>query len=339
MNVPMIEPGPRNLITDVGGLKVGNAEDEDARTGVTVVLPDQPAVAAVDVRGGAPGTRETDALAPGGLIEHAHGFALSGGSVFGLDAASAVAIWLSARGRGLDLGPLPIPIVPGAILFDLDNGGNKDWGESPPYRDLARRACENAAADFSLGNAGAGYGATAGALKGGLGSASAIDGAGLVVGALMAVNSFGSVVMPGTDSLWAWPFEQQGEFGNPPAPRPLPGGIDLEVPETGFPGTNTVLGIVATNVALDRNEARRIAIMAHDGIARAVRPAHTPFDGDTLFVLSTGALEVATGERRPAALGRLGSLAADCVTRAIARGVTGAKTIGAHPAYGTRPKN
>lgn len=335
----MIEPGPRNLITDVGGLKVGNAEDQEVRTGVTVVLPDNPAVAAVDVRGAAPGTRETDALAPGGLIEQAHGIALSGGSVFGLDAASAVAIWLAVRGRGLDIAPLPVPIVPGAVLFDLNNGGNKDWGETPPYRDLARRACENAAADFDLGNAGAGYGATAGALKGGLGSASVIDGAGLVVGALMAVNSFGSVVMPGTECLWAWPFEQQGEFGNPPAPPAGAGGIDLEVPEGGFPGTNTVLGIVATNAALDRTEARRVAVMAHDGIARAVRPAHTPFDGDTLFVLSTGAFEIAGDERRPAVLGRLGSLAADCVTRAIARGVTGAKTLGAHPAYGTRPEN
>jgi L-aminopeptidase/D-esterase-like protein len=205
-------PGPLNLITDVAGLSVGNAQDLGALTGVSVVLPDQPVVAAADIRGGAPGTREMDALDPAALVEGVHGIVLSGGSVFGLEAASGVVEWLSARGVGFTFGPqpLPCPVVPSAILFDLANGGDKSWRE-PPYRTLGRQACEAAGARFGLGNAGAGLGATAGVFKGGLGSASVVW-EGLSVGALVAVNSFGSPADPLTGELWAGPQALGAEY-------------------------------------------------------------------------------------------------------------------------------
>ncbi len=199
----MLRPGPRNLITDIDGIRVGNAEDHDAWTGVTVVLPTEPAVAAVDVRGGAPGTSETDALDPTCLIDAVHAVVLSGGSVFGLDAAVAVAAELGARGIGFAVRSARVPIVPSAILFDLLNGGIKNWGAEPPYRALARAALAAAEAaggsgDFALGNSGAGAGAKAGRLKGGLGSVSTVRDDGLQIGALIAVNPLGSVVMPGS---------------------------------------------------------------------------------------------------------------------------------------------
>jgi L-aminopeptidase/D-esterase-like protein len=213
----MIYPGARNLITDVPGILVGNAEDHAVRSSVTVVLPEAAAVCAVDVRGGAPGTRETDALDPGGLIEVVDAVVLSGGSAYGLDAAGGVMAWLAARGQGFRVGDASIPIVPAAILFDLHNGSDKAWDDLPPYRELGRRACAAAAREFALGNAGAGLGATAGKLKGGLGSASFVrergDGEPLTVGALAAVNALGAVTMPDSTVFWAWPFEQAGEFG------------------------------------------------------------------------------------------------------------------------------
>jgi len=324
----MIRPGPHNLITDVPGLQVGNSADAEALTGVTVVLPDRAAVAAVDVRGGAPGTHETDALDPTSLVEHADAILLSGGSAFGLDAVSGAMSWLPARDRGFRVGDVRVPIVPAAILFDLENGGDKDWGDRPPYRDLGLAACDAAATDFALGNEGAGMGATAGALKGGLGSASAMDDNGLVVGALAAANPVGSVVMQGQSTLWAWALEQDGEFGGqapPEAGVPLAPGF----PEILNPGANTTLAVVAVSAALTRAQARRVAIMAHDGIARAIRPAHTPFDGDTVFVLSTG-----DGDPPgPAMLARIGAIAADCTARAIARGVYEAESAGGRKSY------
>ncbi|NQV20183.1 MAG: P1 family peptidase [Rhodospirillales bacterium] len=330
----MARPGPRNLITDVDGILIGNAEDLNARTGVTVILPDQPVVAAVDVRGGGPGTRETDALDPSCLVERIHAVCLSGGSVFGLEAPSGVASWMSARGRGLAIGPLALPVVPAAILFDLMNGGDKSWGDLPPYRSLGRDACNAAATEFQLGNAGAGLGATAGSLKGGLGSASIVTEDGVQVGAIAAANPMGSVVMPGSSVFWAWPYEQDRELGGQTPPIAAGNDLELDLPGGGFPGTNTTLAVVATNLAVDRAGARRIATMAHDGLARAVRPVHTPFDGDTVFVISTGAKQIAGGaEALPAALSRAGSLAADCVARAIARGVYAADTLGDHPGY------
>lgn len=335
----MIVPGPRNLLTDVDGIAVGNAGSAPVRSGVTVVLPDRPAVAAVDVRGGAPGTRETDALDPTALVDRIDAVVVAGGSAFGLDAAQGVMSWLAGRGRGFPVGagPLRVPIVPSAILFDLLNGGDKGWGERPPYFDLGRDACEAAGPDFALGNAGAGLGAKAGPLKGGLGSASALLPDGLQVAALAAVNPGGSVVIPGTGTFWAWTLEQGGELGGqrPPA-RPIGLGDGLHRPVLApRAGENTTIGVVATNARLDRVEARRLAIMAQDGLARAIRPVHTPFDGDTVFALATGRAElpadIAAG--RAEALMRLGAAAADCMARAVARGVFEAESLGPYPAY------
>ncbi len=333
----MIRPGPRNLITDIDGILVGNAHDAAARTGATVVLPDRRVTAAVDVRGGAPGTRDTDALDPSGLVDAIDAVVLSGGSVYGLDAASGVVGWLAATGRGYAVRGTRVPIVPAAILFDLDNGGDKGWGDDPPFRRFGADACAAAAAEFDLGNQGAGCGAKAGGLKGGLGSVSAIDDeTGIAVGALIAANPVGSAVMPGQDSLWAWALELDGELGGQPVPTAAaPPTIDLPGPPSAdAPGANTVIGVVATNAGLSRAEARRVAIAAQDGIARAVRPAHTPFDGDTLFALSTDAM--ALPEPRPAALARICAMAADAVARALARGVYAADTLGEKPGYRSR---
>lgn len=337
-----IRPGPLNLITDVAGLTVGNAHDPGVRSGVTVVLPEDPVVAAVDIRGGAPGTRETDLLDPANSVAHIHGLVLSGGSVFGLEAASATANWLAERGRGLAVGTATVPIVPAAILFDLLNGGAKDWGEAPPYAGLARRACAAAAREFALGSAGAGYGAMAGVLQGGLGSTSAQTSDGIVVGALVAANPVGNTVMPDGRTFWAWPWEQAAEYGANPPPAPLPTkGADL-TPDIRLSGTrpaaNTILAVVATNAALTKAQARRVAIMAHDGIARAVRPSHTPFDGDSVFCLATAAWPLsAAPEPALATLATIGALAADCTARAIARAVYAASDIGAANPYRPPP--
>jgi L-aminopeptidase/D-esterase-like protein len=338
-----IRPGPRNLITDVEGIAVGNAQCEAVRSGVTVVLPDARTVAAVDVRGGAPGTRETDALDVTCLVDAVDAIALSGGSTYGLEAMSGAVAWLGARGRGFALGNTPrvSPVVPGAILFDLPNGGDKGWGETPPYRDWGRLACERAGRDFALGNSGAGMGAMAGNLKGGLGSASATDGT-LTVGALIAVNAFGSPTIPGTPHFWAAPYELTDEFGGLgwPATRPLPsaedpfGGTRADLAPLA-PGGNTTIGVVATNATLTKAEARRIAIMAHDGLARALRPVHSHVDGDSIFVLSTGKFALAEADRL-VQLMRLGSIAADCVARAVARGVFAAADLGDAVSYRTR---
>jgi len=328
-----LRPGPRNLITDVDGIAVGNAGDARLRSGVTAVIPLRPMLAAVDVRGGAPGTRETDALDPVTLTERVDAVVLSGGSAFGLDAATAVVGWLAAQGRGLQVGSAIVPIVPSAILFDLLNGGDKNWGEISPYAALGRAAAASAAADFALGNAGAGLGARSGVLKGGLGSVSSVSDDGLQVGALAAVNSRGDTTMPGSACFWAWALAQGGEVGEQ---RPPAGPLDL--PEPGPPtvliGTNTTIGIVATNAALGKAEARRVAIMAQDGFARAVRPIHTPFDGDSVFVLASGAWPLP--EPRPYSLLRVGAAAADCMARAVMRGVYEAESLGESVAYRDR---
>ncbi|MEN6542419.1 P1 family peptidase [Parvibaculum sp.] len=343
MNIGTIRKGKLNLITDVEGIAVGNAEDTDVRTGVTVVLPDEAAVAAVDVRGGGPGTRETEALDPACLVDAVHGLVLSGGSVYGLDAASGAVAWLGVRGRGFALGnsPLVAPVVPSAILFDLTNGGNKDWGEEPPYRALGREACERAGRSFSLGNAGAGFGARAGLFKGGLGSASAVSESGLAVGALIAANPFGSVVMPGSRAFWAAPYEMDGEFGGHGWPADMGFASrdpfdDTKAALAGVsPGTNTTIGVVAVNADLTPAEARRVAIMAQDGVARAIRPVHTPVDGDIIFVLATGRAPLGA-ENRAARIAWLGSLAADCVARSVARGVYEAESLGGIASYRER---
>ena len=321
----MAKPGAMNTMTDVPGLKVGQAQDDAVRTGVTVILPDERAVCGVDVRGGGPGTRETDALQPHTLVEAVDAIVLSGGSSYGLAAADGVAGVLGGRRRGFELMPDPAvpvsPVVPAAILYDLANGGDKHWGEIPPYAALGRRAVQAADRTFRLGRAGAGYGASAGRLPGGTGSASVVTDDGYTIGAIAAVNCFGSVKVPGTDAFWAAPFEIGGEFGD----VPFPASVDFDAEDWGVakfnpaPGTNTTIAVVATDAVLSSADAKRLAQMASAGFARAIRPVFTPFDGDVVFALSTGQRAMAD----PAAftLSRLGSLAADCLTRAIARGV------------------
>ena len=324
MNPGPARPGARNLITDVSGVKVGQAHDADVRTGVTVILPEVRSVAACDVRGGGPGTRETDALDPHNLVDALDAVTLSGGSVYGLAAADGVAAWLGAqrRGYGLVADPgVPVsPIVPSAILYDLANQGDKVWGEDPPYRRLGRAAALAAAGDFELGTAGAGYGAMAGRLKGGVGSASAVIFDGFTVGALAAVNSFGSVVAPGGRTFWAAPFEIAAEFGGLGTAGLVAAGDDWGLAKADpAPRTNTTIACVALDAVLTPSQARRIAVMAQDGMARAIRPVHAPFDGDVVFVLATG--RVPLGERADFQVARLGALAADTLARAIARGV------------------
>lgn len=322
-------PGPRNLITDVDGILVGNAEDAAACTGVTVVLPEGRAVAGVDVRGAAPGTRETDLLDPSCRMDGIDAICLSGGSAFGLQAADAVVQWLHARGRGFAVAGWQVPIVPSAIIFDLI-AGDKDWGDTPPYRGLAAAACDAVGADFALGNAGAGLGAHAGRLKGGLGSVSMVDDDGLQVGALVVANPVGAVTMPGSGTFWAWALEQDGELGGQHPPG-RPGGAEQALPADSRLGANTTLAVVATNACLDKAQAQRVAMMAHDGMARAIRPVHTPFDGDTIFALSTGRRGTELADVMTVA--RIGAMAADCVARAAARGVFMADGLGDSPGY------
>ena len=303
-------PGPRNLITDVPGLRVGQAQDAAARTGVTVILPDERAVAACDVRGGGPGTRETDALSPENLVDAIDAIVLSGGSVYGLAAADGVVSWLGARGRGYGLnarpGVPPSPVVPGAILYDVANGGDRNWGEDPPYRELGKAAVAAADLDFQLGTAGAGTGAMAGTLKGGTGSASVIAADGITVGAIVCVNSWGSVVAPGGRTFWATPFELNGEFGGLSSEglraRPDDWGLSKVDPAARM---NTTIACVATDVALTP--------------AQAIRPIHAPFDGDVVFALSTARRPLAEGDNFT--LARIGALAADTLARAVARAV------------------
>lgn len=331
----MVRPGARNLITDVPGLRVGNAQDPDAITGATVLTADVPFAAVVDIRGGAPGTRETDVLDPANLVGMADAIVLSGGSVYGLDAASGVSDALRQAGRGFRMTPAapPAPIVPAAILFDLTNGGNKDWPGETPYRALGRAAFESAGETFPLGNIGAGLGARAGAYKGGLGSASAVTDDGFAIGALVAVNALGSPLIPGSDVFWAFPFEQDGEFGSRRPRGALASDLDLPADMKGAirPGTNTTIAIVALDADVTRIELKRIAVMAADGFARALRPAHTPFDGDLVFAVTTAARAVP--EPRARHLMRLGSIAADTLSRAIARGVYEAKSLGPMTSY------
>jgi L-aminopeptidase/D-esterase-like protein len=323
----MAAPGPLNTICDVPGIRVGNAEDPTLVTGVTAILPDAPAVAAVSVAGGGPGTRGTTILGPAATMTHVHAVVLSGGSAHGLDAPGGAMDWLRKQGVGFRMGTVRVPIVPGAIIFDLMTGSPKHW-EGSPWWSLGRAAAAAAATDVALGNAGAGIGARAGGLKGGLGSASLVSER-AAVGALAVVNALGSTVVPGSAAFWAWPFERDGEFGGAAPPtRPLD---DLAFDFTPHAaGTNTTLGVIATDATLTRAEAERVAMMAQDGIARAIRPAHSPLDGDTIFVLATGARPL----RDPiAGVAEIGHLAADCLARAIARGVYAAEPLADMPSY------
>jgi L-aminopeptidase/D-esterase-like protein len=307
----------RNLITDVPGLKVGQAENIRLGSGVTALIFDEPAVASIDVRGGGPGTRETALLDPAQTVQGIDAITLSGGSAFGLDAASGVQAWLKEQGRGFAVGPARVPIVPAAILFDLNSGGDKNWGRFPPYRELGYAAASGAGAAFALGSVGAGAGATTVNCKGGIGSASARSADGVIVGALAAVNAAGSVLVGSGPWFWAAPFEQNREFGGRGLPETFPP-MAFDARTKGAPHTNTTLVIVATDAALTKAQAKRLAVMAQSGLSRAIYPVHTPLDGDVVFAASTG--------RRPLAdplfgLTRLGTLAGNVVARAIARGV------------------
>ena len=319
--------GPRNLITDVPGLKVGQAQDEKVKTGVTVILPDKASVAACDVRGGGPATRETDALSAENLVQEVDGIVLSGGSVYGMAAADGVAAWMGARNRGFAFGPRPgvppSPILPTACLYDLANGGDKAWGEQPPYRDLGVAALEAASEEFELGTAGAGYGANSGGIKGGLGSASVVSAQGFNVGALVAVNSLGSAIAPNSKQFWAAPLELGNEFGglgtDELAAAPEDYGRAMRPPPE--PRANTTIACIATDVALNRVEAQRVAIMAQDGLARALRPIHAPFDGDVVFVISTAQQDAPEAFPRAFLTTVIGAMAADVLARAIARAI------------------
>ena len=366
-----MKPGPKNCITDVSGIKVGHAQDMKLMTGTTVILPDTAAVAAVDCRGGAPGTRETDVLHSANLVEEVHAIVLSGGSAMGLDAASGASAWLKKKGRGFSVADgVSIPIVPAAILFDLLNGGDKSQIDEHTYFEFGKEAAAKASSKCALGNIGAGTGAKAGTHKGGLGTASLINKKsgnskdnGYTVGVLVAVNSFGSVTMPNRADFWAWPFERGNEFGGRGVPdfledslhdkdlqkiNELPLDFDfespfrqavisssLDAPDDGTPdgsiSLNTTLCVVATDAALTKAQAQRVAIMAQDGFARAIRPVHTPFDGDVVFVLSTG--EIRLSSQPSIDIARLGMMAADCTARAIARGVYAADSLGKWHGY------
>ncbi|MFV0473954.1 MAG: P1 family peptidase [Pikeienuella sp.] len=311
-------PGPRNLLTDVPGFRVGNAEDLRIKTGVTVVTAEQPFTAGVAVMGGAPGTRDTELLAPDKAVQAVDALVLSGGSAFGLDAASGVMAGLRAAGRGHLAGGVRVPIAPSAIIFDLNNGGDKGWDDSP-YPALGRAALDAAGAEFALGTAGAGAGATTAGLRGGLGSASLTLPSGAMVGALVAVNALGSAVIPGSRHFWASPFEIDAEFGGlGPAPAPAPDATFATKAGGRRPGANTTIAVVATDIALDKAGATRMAWAAHDGLGRALVPAHTPFDGDLIFAASSGARAPAGDPLEPLALGHA---AAICLARAIARAV------------------
>lgn len=312
-----MKPGPRNLITDVPGLRVGNAQDAGLRSGSTVLVSDAPFTASVHVMGGAPGTRETDLLAPDKSVAMVDALVLSGGSAYGLDACSGVMDALRRDGRGLRLGPALIPLVPGAILFDLLNGGAKDWLENP-YRALGAAAYEAARVDFDIGSTGAGTGALTAMLKGGLGSASLVLPSGVTVGALVAVNPVGSVTTPGERHFWAAPFELGAEFGGvgPDRATGLVGPYASRKTQLLSVRANTTIAIVATDATLTKAQCQRLATAAHDGIARAIVPAHTPHDGDLVFGLSTAARSIPEAE-----LPDIGSAAAHCLARAIARAV------------------
>jgi D-aminopeptidase len=307
----------RNLITDIAGVRVGHADDRALGSGVTAVVFDEPAIASMDLRGGGPGTREASLLDPANTVERIDAVVLSGGSAFGLDAAAGVQAWLAEQGRGFVVRGARVPIVPGAILFDLLSGGDKDWGRYPPYRELGYAAAAVAGEAFGLGSTGAGLGATTVNLKGGLGSASAFTRDGIAVGALAAVNAAGSAVVGDGPWFWAAPFEQNGEYGGRGLPAQIPSGA-LAFRTKGSAAVSTTLAVVATDAALTKTQAKRLAMMAQAGMARALYPVHTPLDGDLVFAAATG--------RKPLAdplLGQseLGTVAANVLARAIARGV------------------
>ncbi len=320
-----MKPGTRNLITDIDGLRVGNSHCEALKSGVTALICDVDNVASVHVAGGAPGSRETDLLQPENTVQSVDALVLSGGSAFGLDASTGVQSALREAGKGFAIGDQRVPICPGAILFDLINGGDKQWGLHPPYRDLGYTAASAATGEFDLGSTGAGAGALIGGeglgLKGGLGSASTVLENGITIGALVAVNALGAATVGLQPNFWAAPFEHDEEFGGlgiAAVPSVESRQMRIKFRDKQSPGTNTTIGIIATDAALTKGQAKRLAIAAHDGFARALWPAHTPLDGDLIFSIATGTKKtVLTMDEQI----DLAGAAASTMSRAIARGV------------------
>ncbi len=313
----------RNSITDIPGVRVGHAGDEKLGSGVTAVVFDKAAVASVDLRGGGPGTRETALLDPAQTVEGVDAIVLSGGSAFGLDAASGAQAYLREQGRGFQVREARVPIVPAAILFDLLNGGDKDWGRYPPYRELGYEATRNAGADFALGSAGAGLGATTVNVKGGIGTASATTRGGIMVGVLAAANAAGSMTIGDGPHFWAAPFEQGQEFGGRGWPSSFPPEAFAFRSKSAV-GENTTLAVIVTDAKLTKAQCRRVAVMAQSGMARAIYPVHTPLDGDMVFAAATG--------RQPApdpvlGLAEIGTVAAQILARAVARGIYAATAL------------
>lgn len=314
-----------NLITDVAGIRVGNAADDKAISGVTVALIDGESVASGTTRGGAPGSRDTRLLEPEMTVQGVDGVVLSGGSLFGLDAAGGVVNYLRGKNVGVQVGPLRIPIAVQAITFDLLNGGDKGWGRMPPYWELGWQAAENAKeGPFALGSVGGGLGTTTATLKGGLGSASATVAGGFTVGALVVVNAVGTATVGTSPHFWAAPYEVGAEFGGLGL-SPSITADDLKLRIKGGGPPSTTIALVATDAMLTKAQAKRLAIMADDGIARAIRPAHAPMDGDTVFAVATQRLALKDAMLD---LTALGTAAADCLARAIARAVYEARNPG-----------
>lgn len=306
-----------NLLTDIDGVAVGHATDLRLGSGVTAIIFDEPAIASGSVLGGAPGGRDTALLDPSMTVQAVDAFVLSGGSAFGLDAAGGVQAGLRQIGRGFEVGTVKVPIVPQAILMDLLNGGDKDWGLHSPYRDMGYDAFRNAGKGaFALGTVGAGTGATTATFKGGIGSASAVTSSGHGIAALLAVNAMGSATIGEGRHFWAAPFERDGEFGGIGFPQHVTDN-DAAMRIKGVRLTATTIGVIVTDAVLTKAQAHRLSIMAHDGLARAVLPAHLPGDGDTIFSASTG--------RKPihdlSAFAELCHLATLVTARSVARGV------------------
>lgn len=313
-----------NMKSTLNHLRIGHAHDEKLRSGVSVLLCERPMLAAVHVMGAAPGTRETELLAPENSVSHVDALVLSGGSVFGLDSASGVVDVLRSCGRGFQVGEHRMPIVPAAILYDLSNGGDKSWNDFSPYRALGQAAVRNVDHEFQIGGVGAGFGATTANLRGGFGFAETQLPNGVVVSAYVAVNAVGQVTMGTTPHFWAAPFEKHSEFGGLGLPNNSdedfsalnvknPGAHELGAVE------NTTIGIIATNATLQKNSAKRLAMSAHDGYAHAIWPCHTPMDGDLIFALSTE--EKVTDD-----VVQLNAAATSTMARAIAIGVHAAET-------------
>lgn len=323
-----MQTGKRNLLTDVAGISVGQAHDERIATGVTVALFEPDAAAAVAVTGGAPAGRDQECLSPDAQLDRVHALVLSGGSGFGLDAATGVQAFLREQGRGIAFGRTVIPIAPQAICFDLMNGGDKNWGRFPPYRDLAYQACLAASDDFSLGTAGAGFGANTVDLKGGVGSASVVASCGARIAALAVVNGLGSAAIGGGPHFWAAPWEIGGEFGG----MGMPAHPDTALRWKGDGAPATTIAIVATDAALTKLQCRRLAITASGGLSKGLRLAGAIFDGDTVFAAATQKIPVDPVR----GLIEICALASDCLARAIARGVYEAAPLpvpGALPAW------